>query len=168
MKKKLLIAILILVVGIQFVPVDRTNPPVTRELHVEATTAQIFRRACYDCHSNETNWPWYSYVAPVSWLVARDVHQGRRELNFSEWGTYSARRADHKLEEIVEKVEKGEMPLPIYLPLHPEARLAPQDVEQIARTVQALRAQLKAEAETDPEAHEDRESHDDESEPDAR
>ena len=71
---------------IQFIPVDRTNPPVTREVAWDsAETARIARRACYDCHSNETVWPWYSNIAPASLLVASDVRDGRSYLNFSEW-----------------------------------------------------------------------------------
>ena len=87
----------------------------------------LLRAACYDCHSNETVWPWYAHVAPSSWFVAQHVDIGRRHLNFSTWADYPPSKADHKLEEIVEYVENHEMPLPSYLPLHPEAKLTDDD-----------------------------------------
>jgi hypothetical protein len=122
-----LIALVVLFLGLQVVPVERTNPPVEGEISAPPEVRTILRRACYDCHSNETVWPWYSYVAPVSFLVARDVHEGREELNFSTWSRLSPKRRHDMLEEIWEEVEEGEMPLPIYLPTHPEARLTGQD-----------------------------------------
>ena len=114
---------------IQFVPVDRTNPPVTAEIQVPPEIDQILRTSCYDCHSNQTEWPFYSFVAPVSWWVADHVKEGRAELNFSEWGSYSAERQLKKLEEMGEELEEGKMPLPSYLPMHAEARLSSEQVE---------------------------------------
>jgi hypothetical protein len=96
---------------------------VQASLEVPAQVADILDRACNDCHSYETVWPWYASVAPASWLCVKDVNEGRRHLNFSEWGQYSPKIAAHKLDELIEHVEEGEMPLPVYLPLHPEARL---------------------------------------------
>ena len=74
-----------LALGVQFVPVDRSNPPAGRRLNVDPELQAVFRRSCFDCHSNETRWPWYAHVAPISWLIARDVHKARRRLNFSHW-----------------------------------------------------------------------------------
>ncbi|RKZ13708.1 hypothetical protein DRQ53_12940 [bacterium] len=117
----------------QFVRPERTNPPVNPELVLQAhldVPAQVdalLRVACYDCHSNETQWPWYASVAPASWLCVRDTNGGRRHLNFSEWGNYPASKVEHKLEEIAEYVESGEMPLNVYMPLHPEARLTEEE-----------------------------------------
>ena len=119
------------VIGIQFVPIHRTNPPVTGEIEAPDKVMAILHRSCYDCHSNKTVWPWYSYVAPMSWLVADDVHEGRKHMNFSEWDTYNTKRKNHKIKECGELVEEGEMPLWFYLPLHPEAELLPQDIETI-------------------------------------
>ena len=119
----LVIALLV----IQVVPVDRTNPPVETEVPAAAEVREVLRRACYDCHSNETVWPWYSRIAPVSWLVAHDVHEGREELNFSTWNRLTTRDQVKALHESWEKVEEGEMPLWFYLPAHPEARLSSQD-----------------------------------------
>jgi hypothetical protein len=84
----------------------------------------ILERSCYDCHSNRTRWPWYSHVAPVSWLVARDVHEGREELNFSNWPAFDLEKQDDHLKHIKKQVERGKMPLPIYLSMHPRARLS--------------------------------------------
>lgn len=111
----------------QFVTVDRTNPPVETPLLAPPAVQDILRRACYDCHSNETVWPWYSRVAPASWLVARDVRVGREHLNFSTWNRLDARQRADALKEAWEEVEGGDMPMAIYLPLHPEARLSDAD-----------------------------------------
>src|SRR6185436_12929985 len=95
------IAVALAFLALQLVPVERTNPPLKAPLQAPAPVDAILRRACYDCHSNESRWPWYGYVAPVSWLVADDVKQGRKHLNFSDWNEYSAKKREHKLEEIV-------------------------------------------------------------------
>jgi hypothetical protein len=84
----------------------------------------ILKTSCYDCHSNQTKLPWYSYVAPVSWLVSKDVNEGRKELNFSEWTTYPKRKLIKKLEEMGEEVDEGEMPLKIYTVIHGDAKLS--------------------------------------------
>jgi hypothetical protein len=120
-------------VGIQFVPVERTNPPVEQEVPAPENVRQILRRACYDCHSNETAWPWYSRVAPVSWLIARDVTKGRAELNFSTWNRLSTKQQVEAMHESWEEVEEGEMPPWFYLPPHPDARLSAADRETLRR-----------------------------------
>jgi hypothetical protein len=125
--RRVLLVVAVVAVILQLVPVDRTNPPVVSEIAAPTAVHEVLRRACYDCHSNETRWPWYAYVAPVSWLVAKDVHDGRRHLNFSTWGTYIADKQEAKIQEIWEVVSEEEMPLPIYLPMHPEAKLSDAD-----------------------------------------
>ena len=117
----------LVLLAIQFVPIDRTNPPVGAEISAPADVRAVLRRACYDCHSNETVWPWYSRVAPVSWLVASDVHEARKKLNFSTWDEYSAKRQMRKLAEIAEEVADGEMPLWSYVVVHRNAALSPED-----------------------------------------
>ena len=116
-----------LAVAIQLVPVERSNPPVTADLAAPPAVDAVLRASCYDCHSNETRWPWYSRVAPVSWLVARDVKEARDRLNFSLWGTYESKRQQRLAEEMWEEVEKAEMPLEIYLLAHADARLTEDD-----------------------------------------
>jgi hypothetical protein len=118
-------------VAIQFVPVDRTNPPVQSEVAAPPAVAAILERSCYDCHSNHTRWPWYSRVAPVSWLLAHDVEEAREHLNFSEWNRLDAHERTEARKEVWEEVEEGEMPLWFYLPLHPEARVSPTELETL-------------------------------------
>ncbi|HEX4824498.1 MAG TPA: heme-binding domain-containing protein [Candidatus Polarisedimenticolaceae bacterium] len=125
--KRSLIAIAAVAALIQLVPVHRTNPPVTSDIATSGEVHAILRRACYDCHSNETRWPWYSHVAPVSWLLARDVSMGRRHMNFSEWGQYTSDKQDAKIQSIWEQVSHDQMPLWFYRPLHPAAKLTDAD-----------------------------------------
>lgn len=121
----------LLFVGMQFIQIDRTNPPVTGEIEAPHEVMTILRRSCFDCHSNETKWPWYSYVAPMSWLVAKDVRDGRRHMNFSQWKGYNAKQKKHKRKDCGELVEVGVMPLWFYLPLHSEAELSQDDIALI-------------------------------------
>jgi hypothetical protein len=117
---------------IQLVPYGRnhTNPPVTQEIAWDsARTRELARGACNDCHSNLTTWPWYSNVAPVSWLVYADVQGGRETLNFSEWDRPQGEGAS----EAVEAVREGSMPPIQYKPLHPAGRLTAAEREELAR-----------------------------------
>ena len=117
--------------AIQFVPVEQINPPVTGEIQAPEEVMQILRKACYDCHSNETVWPWYSYIAPISWTIESDVKVGRDDLNFSEWSDYSPMKQDFKQAQSGELVAEGEMPLWFYIPLHSEADLSKEEIELI-------------------------------------
>jgi len=123
----LVIVLAVVMLGMQFKQPDRTNPPVESEIDAPPAVAAILERACYACHSNETTWPWYSYVAPVSWWVAEHVEHGRGDLNFSTWPARDLEALEHAFHEIDEQIEKGEMPLPSYLRMHPEARLSDED-----------------------------------------
>ena len=131
----ILVAALVL---IQFVPVERTNPSGAGggEAPAPAEVRAILKRACYDCHSNETTWPWYSRVAPFSFLLARDVREGRREVNFSTFASDPVKRRQRKWMEIPEQVEKGEMPPWFYTAVHPEARLSDADRAALVRWAQ--------------------------------
>ena len=101
------IAIVILLVGIQLILVNRTNPPVTREIQWDTpATRALAQRACYACHSNQTTWPWYGYVAPVSFLLGDHIDEGRSRLNFSQWD-----QPNTDLDEVVENIDENEMPL---------------------------------------------------------
>ncbi len=108
--KKLIIILIVVLVSIQFVPVDKTNPPVTAGLNAPMEVISVFKKSCYDCHSNETVYPWYSNIAPASWLVAADVNEGREHLNFCEWGNLSRKDKVKMKEEIWEEIEKEKMP----------------------------------------------------------
>jgi hypothetical protein len=114
---------------IQFIPYGRkhTNPPATKEPTWNSSpTRTLIRRACFDCHSNETIWPWYSYVAPVSWLVQNDVDGGRQHLNFSEWDRTQRHAAD-----VAAQVKQADMPPWFYLPMHSSAKLTPAEKEAL-------------------------------------
>jgi hypothetical protein len=128
----LVLAVVLLFVAIQLVPFGRqhANPPVVQEPAWDSPqTRELARRACFDCHSNETIWPWYSNIAPVSWLVRRDVDEGRQHLNFSEWGQSRQELGNHEhgSEEIAESLQRGQMPPFYFLITHPEARLSAQE-----------------------------------------
>jgi hypothetical protein len=101
-------------------------------------------RACYDCHSNETTWPWYSNVAPVSWFVISDVNDGRRHLNLSDWGKYTPERMQRRLSEMCSEVEQGEMPLKQYTWIHKVAGLDGPQREQICAWTKAEQARITA------------------------
>jgi hypothetical protein len=85
-------SIIVILVVIQFIRIDSTNPPVDGDILTSTVVKSVLRRACYDCHSNETAWPWYSLIAPISWLLAWDVREGRDELNFSMWSQYNTQQ----------------------------------------------------------------------------
>lgn len=133
----ILIGSAIVLIAIQFIPVNL--PEVTKENPgdimkgdlVSANVAQLLKTSCYSCHSNETEYPWYSYVAPSSWLVKRDVVKGRDELNFSNWSDYDMRRMLSKLEDIGAEVSEGHMPMPIYTLMHPSAKLTDEQRQLI-------------------------------------
>ena len=138
-KFKFIIASLIgILVFIQFIPVDRSNPPISADLNAAPEVKEILKNSCYDCHSNETVWPWYSYVAPVSWLITNDVKDGRRHLNFSEWELLSIRDQIKASDEIREEVEEGEMPLPIYTFMHGDADLTEDQTKVIAEWTKTI------------------------------
>jgi len=100
--------------------------------------ADLLKDACYDCHSNQVDFPWYAKVAPASWLLARDIKKGREHLNFSEWEDYSKRNKIGKLESIQEEVTSGAMPLKVYTLMHKEARLSTAQVEVIKAWTEEL------------------------------
>ena len=140
MRKKLkwaaVIAALIFI-GLQFTSPARTNPPFDETKSLQGTTtvpsdvSALFARSCNDCHSNTTNWRWYTYVAPVSWFTVGHVNEGRQELNFSEWGLYNERKKGTRLRAICQQVEKGEMPLPSYVLVHRDVKLSPDQIRTI-------------------------------------
>ncbi|NNM33585.1 MAG: heme-binding domain-containing protein [Gemmatimonadetes bacterium] len=139
-----------LALAAQFVRPERSNPPVTREVRWDSeATRYLAQGACYDCHSNETDWPWYSLVTPVSWLVVRDVVEGREHLNFSAWD-----RPNHGLDEIIGMIENGEMPPREYALMHPKARL---DAATRAILLRGLKATLAADRPVPAEGESDEE-----------
>jgi Haem-binding domain len=112
-------------------PVSDPSLALESHLTVDARVSAILDRSCADCHSNRTRWPWYTNVAPVSWFVINHVNDGRRDLNFSEWGRYDRNRQRRKLDEMCELVREGAMPLGSYTPLHPGSSLTDQDIKTL-------------------------------------
>jgi hypothetical protein len=138
MKKKIVLGVLIgLMAGgilIQFLPYghDHTNPPVAGEPHWDSQqTRDLVTQACYDCHSNQTTWPWYSNIAPMSWLIQHDVEEGRSRLNFTEWN-----QPQREVENAARQVQRGEMPQWYYVLLHPTANLTPADKQALVHGLQ--------------------------------
>jgi len=111
----------------QFTTAEVNDNHLTKKLNVPPDVENILKRSCYDCHSNHTTWPWYSNVAPMSWLVTDDVIRGREKMNFSEWGKLSSSKQSIRLESICEEITEGEMPLKQYLIIHRDAELSQAD-----------------------------------------
>jgi hypothetical protein len=122
---------------IQLVPVTRTNPPIEADLVAPAQVKNILRRTCYDCHSHETRWPWYSRVAPVSWWLGAHVNAGRADLNFSQWPLFDLETRELFLRDIEKQLLDGTMPLRSYVRGHREARLSDRDREILLEWVRA-------------------------------
>ena len=123
-RTKVALIVLAIVIAIHLVPVNRSNPPVRGEMVAPPRVVQVLRQSCYDCHSNETRWPWYSYVAPVSWFLTHHVNEAREELNFSTWLSLAEKDRVEMVHDIWDEVSEGKMPLRSYLILHPGARLS--------------------------------------------
>jgi hypothetical protein len=135
----LVVAGAVVFAAIQFVPYGRAheNPPVTAEPAWDSPrTEALVRAACYDCHSNETRWPWYSHIAPTSWLLTRDVDEGREVMNFSEWSS-SPEEAAFIAVAIEEVVRDGEMPPREYRLMHPDAQLSEAEQQELIDGVKA-------------------------------
>jgi hypothetical protein len=126
--KKILLGLGVIFVGIQLIPVRRSNPGIRGEAPAPEPIQEILGRACQDCHSHRTRWPWYSYVAPVSWLIEHDVEEGREYLNLSTWDAYPTEKRRKLFKEIREEIEVGSMPPWYYVAMHPSARLSEQDL----------------------------------------
>ena len=139
------LGVLVSLLAIQAVPVHTDNPAVvpSQTIYViqpmPAHVESILDASCSNCHSDRTNWPWYSRVAPVSWVVAHDVHQGRSQMNFSQWGSYPQQRQEQKLEEICEQIVNGDMPDGKYLLVHRRARLTQEQKDAVCGWIETVR-----------------------------
>jgi len=136
MIKKIAIGLLVALVIIQFfrparnISSEKSPNDITNKYAVPASVQEIMKTSCTDCHSNNTVYPWYANIQPVAWWLADHVNEGKRELNFSEFSSYSPKKAHHKLEEVIEMVKEGEMPLQSYTIIHQNAKLSePQKLE---------------------------------------
>ena len=144
MLKKILYWFLIIFALIQFIPVDRTNVPVdpaadfVKLTGAPAEVTAVLKRSCYDCHSNETVYPQYAYIAPFSWSVKHHVNKGRKHVNFSQWAAYNKEQKQGILEKTVHVLEDRKMPLLVYISYHEEAALTPADRKMVADYFKSL------------------------------
>lgn len=129
MKKKILLVVAIVLIVIQFIHPTKNqqanilDSDITKVRSVPEDVQQLLKTACYDCHSNNTVYPWYNNIQPVAWWLNKHVNNGKKQLNFSEFGAYDEKKAKHKLHELVETLEKNEMPLFSYTIIHKDAKL---------------------------------------------
>ncbi|GAO45115.1 heme-binding domain-containing protein [Flavihumibacter petaseus] len=151
MMRKILTAALALFVIIQFLRPARDNNDASAQasninnfLAVPADIDQTLKTSCYDCHSNRTNYPWYSAVQPFGWWLDHHVYEGKKELNFDAFGGYSLRRQFHKLEEVEEMIEEDEMPLSSYTLIHRGSKLSPEQKRQLITWSEKARAEMSA------------------------
>lgn len=154
--KNIAIFLVFLFLTIQSIRIDKTTVPVNPETDFIALTsanaeiAGMLKTACYDCHSNQPTYPWYTNIAPVSWWIKHHINEGSQHLNFSIWGTYKEKRKNHKLDECVEMIEEGEMPMSSYTIMHGEAKLT--DAQKL-QLVEFFKAQKTVMAEPAEEQH---------------
>ena len=162
--RTIFLILLLLLVAIQFLPVDRSTPALTPAqdflavMNSPGQLGPLIKDGCYDCHSHETEYPWYSYVAPVGQWLQGHIRKARKQVNFSVWTTYSTEDADHALKEIVEVVKEKEMPLKSFTWMHPEARLTEVQRTELATWFQGLRtgaSDNNAEGNSDDEGNEE-------------
>ena len=121
---------------INSIPVNMSNPPVRSDIETPEKVKKILRESCYDCHSNETVWYWYTEYAPVSWLIAHDVNEGREYLNFSTWDKYSKTEKKELLADSIESINEGEMPMKIYELMHPDAKIDKEELKILTTWVE--------------------------------
>jgi hypothetical protein len=148
--KWILLILLIVLVVIQFVRPDMTNPP-TNPAHtidsvvtVTPPVEAILQRSCDDCHDNDTRWPWYAQVAPASWLLRYDVTEAKKHFSLPEFATYSKKKQARKLQQVCDQVTEGDMPLWYYLPLHSAAKLSDADKQTLCQWAKTEKARIEA------------------------
>lgn len=150
MLRKILIGLMVALVIIQFIRPERnvasamSANDISTKYTVPDDVNKLLQKACNDCHSNNTVYPWYSNIQPVGWWLQNHVNEGKEELNFSEFATYKNKKAAHKLEEVVELVEEGEMPLESYTIVHKEAKLTNEEKATLVTWAKALHQQIKS------------------------
>ncbi len=154
MAKKIIKTMVIILVAafivLQFFRIDKTNPPVVQAETIEASTvvpgdiSLILGRSCNDCHTNQTQYPWYANIQPPGWFLKNHIDDGRRKLNFSIWNTYSPAKRSKKLDEICEQIESKEMPIPSYLWIHRDATLSDSDGKALCEWAKQEKAKVDA------------------------
>ena len=150
MKKKILWIVLLIFIGIQFIRPTRnestaiTSNDISQLYYVSPEISDILKRACNDCHTNNTIYPWYTNVQPFGWWMQEHVEDGKRNLNFSVFGTYKPKDQDHAMEEIIEVIENNEMPLDSYTWMHSDAKLTEEEKENLIEWARQLKAEIAA------------------------
>lgn len=150
MKKKIGWVLLIIIVVIQFIRPEKNKAAtpsandIARHYTVPPEVDKILSRACNDCHSNNTHYPWYSNIQPVGWWLARHVKEGKEHLNFSEFAANEPKRQHHQLEEVIEEVKENHMPLDSYLWIHDEAKLSEDEKKTLLLWASMLAEEIKA------------------------
>lgn len=148
MIRKILLALLVALVLIQFIRPAKNQSPeisandISRIYSVPANVNDILKKACTDCHSNNTNYPWYNNVQPIAWWLADHIKEGKKELNFSEFSSYPPKKQHHKLEEVIEQVKEGEMPLNSYTWVHKNAVLTEEEKLALSTWADVLRKEI--------------------------
>lgn len=136
-KRKILLSLLAALVFIQIFRINKNNPPIDSAKDIitvrgaDAQTAALLKGACYDCHSHESRYPWYTNIQPMAWWIKGHINEGRQHLNFSEWASYDEKKQNHKLEECVEEVKERNMPMKSYTWAHSKARLSDADIQTL-------------------------------------
>ena len=144
MIKKILIGLLLLAVIIQLLQPTKNisdgpfENDISKAYLVPVDIQNVITQKCYDCHSNNTQYPWYIHIQPIGWWMASHIKEAKDELNFSEFKTYDKKKADHKLEEVMEVLEDGAMPIKSYLWIHSDAKVSPEEVKAINTWIQSL------------------------------
>jgi hypothetical protein len=135
--KKILLASLLIFIVIQFFPTVRNQSSemlatdFTKTYDVPNNIQKMLKTSCYDCHSNNTKYPWYNKIQPVAWFLEHHINEAKEELNFSEFGSYSAKKQNHKLDEIIDEIKEGEMPLKTYKIMHSEAKFSKEEKDTL-------------------------------------
>jgi hypothetical protein len=157
MVKKIAMGLLVALVIIQFfkparnISAEKSPNDITNKYAVPASVQEILKTSCYDCHSNNTVYPWYANIQPVAWWIADHINEGKKELNFSEFVTYSPKKAHHKLEEVNEMVKEGEMPLQSYTIIHQDTKLSEPQKLEIATWTDGLMKEIAVANNLQPE-----------------
>jgi len=150
MIKKILLVLIIVLIAIQFIRPQKNVHPARQTAHISTIYAvpadvdTILAKACNDCHSNNTRYPWYNNIQPVAWWLKSHVDDGRSELNFDEFASYRAGKQYHKLEEVKEQIEKDEMPLSSYTLIHTDAKLTDAEKQELINWSEGIRKQMQA------------------------
>jgi hypothetical protein len=159
MLRKVLLTLLVILVIIQFIrpeknqAVGMSTNDFTTKYAVPENVHAVLKRSCFDCHSNNTEYPWYNNIQPVAWFLDHHVQEGKSELNFNEFASYSPKKARHKLEKVGDAVTEGWMPLDSYLWIHHDAKLSSEEAKLVADWADGLRHQIPAPADEKQKPH---------------